>query len=641
MIARHYSIRTFFLTVALLAGAVLALPVQGADSLLATGDSQNLWIIRPAVTGEKFTILHRKVSDQPESKLSTATELRGRLIKDGIVAADGQIWLFYQDSTVQSIRVLEDAVGRRGYTDIILPSLPKGINVRSIAVTRTGGWVLARIEDQRLLDALDHPSADERTLRERRRDAQEARIKLKEQTDSENAKDAAKDVTSKDDAKAAVEPPIESTAKSDEKDPPVVAPAPTAIKADRLLHLVRDRWEVVELPADWNVNLPATLVTPSFEDPRPMLVVNSTPSATDASAAPAPAKKTVRWYSWEKPVGTTPATQPPAAEPLPQWIASEQTIEQTGSMLATTIDRQLVVMHRLSTEGKIEWAVTSIRTERVSELGTLSLDDRGGDWALTASGDQLCLITDDEAGQLQLRRINLRGVADANPIPMAAAPPSLGPVADLLVFVIVLALVTPVLILMWKRDPAGQPIALPRGVRVADLLPRALAASIDLFPCLYLSTLITGVSMEQMVDFWPGKSGGWEPMIPGAIAMGLFITSTFLTELFTARTMGKALIGMRVTGLKGEPPDIWQVLARNLFKALDLIAMPLLIFAIISPNRQRLGDVVGRTVVVMPTSPTDGQKQASPRGNLRNDEDKDDDQDGSDPPPDPRPKRSK
>lgn len=598
-----------------------------AGSIMATGDPSNLWIIKPAATGDTFTILHRRTADQPESRLNTGPSIRGKLINNGAVAGDGHLWLFYQDSTVQSIRVLEDAIGRRGYTDIILPSLPKGITIRSAAVTRSGGWVLARIEDQRLLDAIDHPQIDERTLRERRRDAKEATMKLKDETGGDASKDSPKDSP-----KATEDAAIESPEKPGEK--ATVAPAPAvSIKADRLLHLARDRWESVALPADWNVELPATLVTPSFEDARPLLVVTR--------PAEQPTHRMVRWYSWEKPRVSPSSSQPAddaGAATLEAWVASEQTVEKSGSLTATTIDRQLVVLDRLNSPGKIEWSVTSVRTERVSDLGTLSLEDRSGPWALAAVGDQLGLITADDKGELQLMRINLRGVTDANPVPLAATPPSLGPVADLLVFVIVLALVTPVLILMWKRDPAGQPLALPRGIRVADLLPRGLAAMIDLFPCLYIASLITGVSIDRMVDFWPGKSGGWEPMIPGAIGIGLFIASTFLTELFTARTMGKAMLGLRVTGLQGQPPDLWQVLARNLFKALDLIAMPLLIFAIISPNRQRLGDVVGRTVVVTPASPEEGDGRP---GQRKRTEEEESEKDGSEPPPDPRPKRPK
>ena len=584
-------------------GLLLSLCLAGVavadERLTASGDVKNLWVIKPSPAGGGFTILHRRVSDQPEGKISAVPAIKGTLIPGGAVAGDGFIWLFYADGSVQSIRVIEDSIGRRGFTDIILPSLPRSITVRSIAVTRTGAWVLARVEDQRLLDVLDQPPVDDPTWRERRR-----------MTPPLSAKDAETPKGPESTAAAPSIPPKSETTFD--------KAAPRIVKADRLLHLSQNRWETIALPADWSVDSPGHLVTQAYDDARPLLIATT------------PGEKLIRWYTWARPDG--------AGDDAPQqWITHRQTMELATSAQPAVIDRQLVVTQRLNTPGKIEFAVTQIRPERVSEVGTLSAIDRGGPSALTTLGDRLALITADKDGQLSLTRISLRGTSDDQPVLLAPEPPSIGQIADLLVFVVVLALVTPVLILMWKRDPAAQPVQLPRGLRIGDLFARALAAMIDLFPCLYLATVICDVSFEAMTTFWPGtgKSGGWQPMIPGAIAIGLYIGHTFLSELFTARTVGKAMLGLRVTGLKGEPPDIWQVLARNLFKVLDLIAMPLLIFAIISPSRQRLGDVVGRTVVVTPAIDEDGNVKSNRRAN---DEDEDD---HDDPPPDPRPKRPK
>lgn len=597
------------MALSLLVSLCLTAVAAADEPLTATGDAKNLWIIKPSATGGGFTILHRRTSDVPEGKISAVPAIKGTLIPGGAVAGDGFIWLFYVDGSVQSIRVVEDSIGRRGFTDIILPSLPRGIKARSIAVTRTGAWVLARVEDQRLLDVLDQPHVDDPTWRERRRKSPPLSVQEKE---------TEKEKTKPPEPTAATEP---SGKKEDDKTKVIETPAvaaPKSVKADRLLHLAQDRWETVALPADWNPDLPGYLVTQSYEDERPLLVTTT------------PGEKLIRWYTWAKPDG--------AADNVgPDWITHRQTIELATSAEPAVIDRQLVVRQRLNTPGKIEFAVTQIRPERVSELGTLSATDRGGPWAITSLGDRLALITSDKDGQLSLNRISLRGATDDQPVLLAPEPPSIGQVADLLVFIVVLALVTPVLILMWKREPAAQPVQLPRDVRVADLVPRGMAAMIDLFPCLYLATIICDVSFDAMTTFWPGtgRSGGWAPMVPGAVAIGLYVGHTFLSELFTARTLGKAMLGMRVTGTKGEPPDIWQVLARNVFKTLDLIALPLLIFAIISPNRQRLGDVVGRTVVVTAALDEDGTPKTNRRAN------EEDDDDDNDPPPDPRPKRPK
>jgi uncharacterized RDD family membrane protein YckC len=87
-------------------------------------------------------------------------------------------------------------------------------------------------------------------------------------------------------------------------------------------------------------------------------------------------------------------------------------------------------------------------------------------------------------------------------------------------------------------------------------------------------------------------------MLPGLTAMGLFVLHTGLAELFTARSLGKALLGLRVLEVKGAAPGWGQMLARNAMKLFELVAWLLLVLPLVSPHRQRLGDVVARTLVV-------------------------------------------
>ena len=58
------------------------------------------------------------------------------------------------------------------------------------------------------------------------------------------------------------------------------------------------------------------------------------------------------------------------------------------------------------------------------------------------------------------------------------------------------------------------------------------------------------------------------------------------------------MFGLRVTCLDGTTPKHWQIIVRNLLKAFDLIAYPLLLLPMLRPSRQRLGDLVARTIVV-------------------------------------------
>jgi uncharacterized RDD family membrane protein YckC len=246
------------------------------------------------------------------------------------------------------------------------------------------------------------------------------------------------------------------------------------------------------------------------------------------------------------------------------------------------------------------------------------------------AGDKLALIAQDATGQFTWRRLSLSGTADPQPLPLTVRAPSLTHVTDFIVFIAGLALATPFLILMWKKDPQGQSVQLPRGLHLAELGSRAAAAFIDMAPGLGFVLLFRGVPIEQLTALWPRTGITWESVSPQLTAIGIYIGYTFLAELFFGTSPGKAMLGLRVTGLHGEPPNLWQVLARNLLKAVELAATPLLVFALISPARQRVGDMLARTVVVRRATPEDDE----PRPGLF-----DHDDDGDDRPPDPRPRR--
>jgi len=117
------------------------------------------------------------------------------------------------------------------------------------------------------------------------------------------------------------------------------------------------------------------------------------------------------------------------------------------------------------------------------------------------------------------------------------------------------------------------------------------------------------LSFEQILLRWPGNGLAMtlEQMAPGAMVIGVFVGHTTLTELVIARTLGKVLLGLKTVSLNGSRPKAWQLLVRGLLKILDLIpgAWLLLMLPVISPHRQRLGDLVARTVVVSPVAQPD------------------------------------
>ena len=74
----------------------------------------------------------------------------------------------------------------------------------------------------------------------------------------------------------------------------------------------------------------------------------------------------------------------------------------------------------------------------------------------------------------------------------------------------------------------------------------------------------------------------------------------FASEATTGQTVGKRLLGIRVTALDGRRALVGAVLIRTLFRPIDGLGGYLvgLIAILATRRRQRLGDVFGRTLVV-------------------------------------------
>ena len=86
---------------------------------------------------------------------------------------------------------------------------------------------------------------------------------------------------------------------------------------------------------------------------------------------------------------------------------------------------------------------------------------------------------------------------------------------------------------------------------------------------------------------------------------------TTISEMFSGRTLGKLVLGMHVGTMQGQKPKAWQALVRGVMRIFDLLAIPLLLVAVLTPHRQRLGDLIARTVVIVHVV-KEGQDESEP-----------------------------
>jgi uncharacterized RDD family membrane protein YckC len=149
------------------------------------------------------------------------------------------------------------------------------------------------------------------------------------------------------------------------------------------------------------------------------------------------------------------------------------------------------------------------------------------------------------------------------------------------------------------------PLARRVGAGIIDVLPYMATVFFVLMP---INPPIT--TYEQAVRAM-NSPGIRYPII---IAMGVYLLHTTIGEIFFARSIGKLIFGLKVVNLRGGRPSVLAILARNICRLIDLPVFFLTI--LVSPLRQRVGDVAGGTMVVLakpmaPDSPEPGAEEPS------------------------------
>lgn len=132
-----------------------------------------------------------------------------------------------------------------------------------------------------------------------------------------------------------------------------------------------------------------------------------------------------------------------------------------------------------------------------------------------------------------------------------------------------------------------------------EVFGRRIAAALVDIGVLFALFVFVGILVG---DTGSNDGGGSVTLENGGFLVfaGLSLLYYFLGEAITGQTLGKRLLGVRVRSLGGGSASIGAVAIRTLVRPIDsLPGLYLLgfIVALISPRRQRLGDLAARTVV--------------------------------------------
>ena len=90
-------------------------------------------------------------------------------------------------------------------------------------------------------------------------------------------------------------------------------------------------------------------------------------------------------------------------------------------------------------------------------------------------------------------------------------------------------------------------------------------------------------------------------------AASLFAASAAVFEALIGATPGKRILRCRVVTEQGQPCRLLAILLRNLMRLVEMFPafdfMPAIVLILVTRNRQRLGDLVARTVVIQQLAP--------------------------------------
>jgi len=176
---------------------------------------------------------------------------------------------------------------------------------------------------------------------------------------------------------------------------------------------------------------------------------------------------------------------------------------------------------------------------------------------------------------------------------------------------------------VFRRGSLAQSLNLPAEWTLAFAFQRLAGCLLDLLPFALGSAALLGVDARVGVrelftwavgpDAGARRLPGQEALVWWAVATGSCSLYTLVLELLTRRTVAKLILGTHVLAENGGRPRVFQIVVRNLVRFLEL-QPPLWILGflvLLSRNRQRLGDIFARTVVVRrmraATTPPDGE----------------------------------
>jgi uncharacterized RDD family membrane protein YckC len=323
------------------------------------------------------------------------------------------------------------------------------------------------------------------------------------------------------------------------------------------------------------------------------------------------------------------SAEPAWGEPVETTLPETEPIPAGSRLFAVTLDKTLYLLWTVPTGGTLSlhggWlntdpaAPADRRFKLTPSLLAMSLDNAAhgttaANMAVAPSENSFVVVASEEGGGLKSMVFDNRGVRIAEPALVTLSAPrrdvQIGQNIALMLIVLMLTLS----LWQWRQKPPA--ISLPKGYEFAPLHVRAIGLGIDLvIP--YIAVLVimgSGDGFLGMVGNWlslPSHPEDFPRQWDLFLFLGIYLLLSTAGELFFRKSAGKALVGIEVRMLDGKPPTVGAILVRNLVRVPECVVGVALVYLMMSDRKQRLGDLLGKTVVVgqeAPETPDDPDK---------------------------------
>jgi uncharacterized RDD family membrane protein YckC len=218
--------------------------------------------------------------------------------------------------------------------------------------------------------------------------------------------------------------------------------------------------------------------------------------------------------------------------------------------------------------------------------------------ALVVALGRMRMLASDPRGRLAEQFYKLDGSLDGEPSEAVTIPRDNDErLSEFLQILIVVVLVVWFVGSYQQRPALREAVARAGELHLAPLGRRLLGGLIDVIP------LIAGF---VVADHWRPIAVRLTIDSPEfaflAAGLGTYLMLATVMELLLGRSIGKLIAGTRIASLDGRRPLASAILIRNLLRVADLAVFPLG-FIVLSPLRQRLGDMAAGTIVVRADAP--------------------------------------